>query len=261
MDLEIKNDAALIAASSSGLGKATANVLAREGAHVMINGRDETKLDEAVEEIRQTARGEVLGHRADLTIEDEVAELVETTVSEFGGIDHLVTNSGGPPSKPFLATTDTDWYDTFDLLVMSTVRLIREAIPYLRQDGGTIVNITSVSVKEALDEFVLTNSVRMGVIGLEKTLSKELAPDVRVNAVLPGTFDTGPLKVIQQGIKRGDYRSYEEGLDDYTQDIPVNRLGDPEELGELIAFLSSPHAEYMNGAALVIDGGKASSNL
>ena len=262
MDLQIDGNAALITASSSGLGKASAKALAQEGANVVINGRDEDRLEAAREEVEAVATGEVVAQSGDLTDPEDITTLVETTVEEFGTIDHLVTSAGGPPSGAFLDTDDDDWEHTYQLLVMSAVRLAREAAPYLKEgDGGTIVNITSGTVKEAKENLVLSNSVRMAVIGLEKTLSKEFAPEVRANAVLPGSHETSRIEnLIDSAIERGDYDSYEEGLAAWTGN-PLGRIGDPMELGNTVAFLSSPKSGYINGAALPIDGGSTGSNL
>jgi 3-oxoacyl-[acyl-carrier protein] reductase len=262
MDLEIEGNAALVTASSSGLGKASAKALASDGADVMLNGRDPDRLEEAVEEVRDVGAGRVRGQAADLTDAAAIAGLVEHTVDEFGGLDHLVTSAGGPPSGPFLETTDEDWYDAFDLLVMSVVRTVRAAAEPLADGGGTIVNITSRSVKEAIDALVLSNSVRMGVIGLEKTLSTEFAPDVRANAVLPGAHETARIEeLVEQDVERGEYESYEAGLTARGEGNPLGRIGDPMELGNTVAFLSSPRSGYINGAAIPIDGGAGASNL
>ncbi|MDY7081132.1 MAG: SDR family oxidoreductase, partial [Halobacteria archaeon] len=129
-------------------------------------------------------------------------------------------------------------------------------------EGGTVVNITSRSVKEAIDALVLSNSVRMSVIGLEKTLSKELAPEVRVNAVLPGPHETSRIQeLVEQGVERGDFESYEDGLKEWSEGIPLERIGDPMELGNTVAFLSSEKASYINGVAVPVDGGAGESNL
>ncbi len=261
MDLEIEGDTALIAASSSGLGKAAGMALAREGANVVLNGRDDEKLADAVEEVRAEATGEVIGVAADLTDPSEIDNLVSQTVEEFGGLDHLVTSAGGPPSGPFMQMNDEDWYDAFDLLVMSVVRLVRAAEPELRDGGGTITNITSMTVKEAAESLVLSNSVRMGVIGLEKTLSMEFAPDVRVNAVLPGSHETARTEeLVKQGIERGDYEDYDSGLEERYGDIPLG-IGDPIELGDTVAFLCSERASNITGVALPVNGGASQSNL
>jgi 3-oxoacyl-[acyl-carrier protein] reductase len=262
MDLEIDGDAALVTASSSGLGKASAIALARDGANVVINGRDEERLEAAREEVEAAGEGEVVAVQGDLTVKEDLEHLVDRTVEEFGTIDHLVTSAGGPPSGAFLDTTDEDWYQAFDLLVMSVVRLVRAAEPHLQDGGGTIVNITSRSVKEAIDSLVLSNSVRMSVIGLEKTLSKEFAPDVRVNAVLPGAHETSRIEnLVEAAVERGEFDSYEEGMEARGESIPIGRIGDPMELGNTVAFLCSPRAGNINGQSIVIDGGSGSANL
>jgi len=262
MELDIAGDAALVTASSSGLGNAAATALAREGANVVLNGRDEDRLENAVEQLREESEREVIGLQGDLTVKEDVEGLVEDTVAEFGGLDHLVTSAGGPPSGPFLDTTDEDWYEAYDLLVMSVVRAVREATPHLQDGGGTVVNITSRSVKEAIDSLVLSNSVRMSVIGLEKTLSTELAPEVRVNAVLPGPHETSRIEnLIQAGVERGEYDSYEAGLEARGQSNPLGRIGDPMELGDTVAFLCSERAGFINGQSIVVDGGQGNANL
>jgi NAD(P)-dependent dehydrogenase (short-subunit alcohol dehydrogenase family) len=262
MDLGLDGDAALVSASSSGLGKAAATSLAAEGANVVINGRDPDRLDAAVAAVSETADGEVVGVRGDLTDPADVGRLVDRTVEEFGGLDHLVTSAGGPPSGPFLETDDEDWYAAFDLLVMSVVRLVREATPHLRDGGGTVTTITSGSVKEAIDSLVLSNSVRMSVVGLEKTLSRELAPEVRANTVLPGTHETPRIEeLVEQGVERGDYPDYETGVAEWSAGNPMGRIGQPEEFGDVVAFLCSERASYVNGAAVPVDGGDHASNL
>jgi 3-oxoacyl-[acyl-carrier protein] reductase len=265
MDLQLAGDAALVTASSSGLGKASARALAIDGSNVVLNGRDEDRLAAAVEDVRADAAdgATVIGHAADLTDPDAVAELVERPVAEFGGLDHLVTSAGGPPAKSFLETTDEEWYDAFDTLVMSVVRTVRAAVPHLRADGGgTIVTIASITVKEPKENLVLSNSVRSGVVGLEKTLSTELAPEIRTNAVLPGTHETPRVEgVVEQGVERGEYDTHEEGFAEWAEGTPVGRLGDPMELGRTVAFLSSPQSTYLTGAAVPIDGGAGASTL
>ena len=261
MDLQIAGNAALVTASSSGLGKASAKALAAEGVKVVINGRDEERLAEAKADVEAVATADVVAQPGDLTDADDIDAMVDRTVEEFGGMDHLVTSAGGPPSGAFLDTDDEDWYEAYDLLVMSVVRLARAAEPHLREGEGTIVNITSRSVKEAIDSLVLSNSVRMSVIGLEKTLSQEFAPEIRSNAVLPGPHETQRIRdLVDQAVERGDYESYEDGLSDWSGN-PLDRIGDPMELGNTVAFLSSPKSGFINGTALPIDGGATGSNL
>ncbi|MCU4751678.1 SDR family oxidoreductase [Halobacteria archaeon AArc-curdl1] len=259
MDLDIAGNTALVTASSSGLGLASATVLARQGANVAICGRDEERLEAAREHVLDAAPEdvEVLAKRTDLTDPDEVSDLVETTVEAFGGIDHLVTSAGGPPSTNFLETTERQWYQAYDLLVMSVVWTVEEAHPYLHEsDEGSIVCITSRTVKEVADGLLLSNAVRRGVIGLVKTISREFAPEIRANAVLPGTIETPRIEeLVEARIENGTYESYEDGLEQLASDIPMDRIGEPEELGEVVAYLSSPHASFVNGVELPIDGG------
>lgn len=263
MELDIEGDVALVTASSSGLGKASAKALAREGANVVVNGRDKEKLDDTVAGLDGVGSGEVVGYPGDLTNRADIEAVVEGTVDKFGTIDHLVTSSGGPPSGAFEDMPDEAWYNAYDLLVMSVVRAVKAAAPHLRSDGGgTITMLTSTSVKEPLDGLILSNSVRMSVLGIEKTLSREFAPEVRVNALLPGGHKTQRTEeLIQQGLDRGDFDSYEDGLAHWTEGIPMERLGDPDELGDFVAFLCSDRAGFVNGAAIPLDGGKIQATL
>lgn len=263
MDLQLADNSALVTASSGGLGKASAKALAREDANVVINGRGADQLEATRAELEAVGSGSVVAVQGDITDPAVSADLVETTVNEFGGLDHLVTSAGGPPSGAFLDLPEEEWYEAYELLVMSVVRLIHESADHLAADGGgTIVNITSRSVKEAIGSLVLSNAVRMAVIGLEKTLSRELAPDVRINAVLPGPHETDRVSdLIDQAVDRGEYDSYEEGLADRGSSVPLSRIGDPIELGDTVAFLSSPRSGFITGTAVVIDGGLGRANL
>jgi 3-oxoacyl-[acyl-carrier protein] reductase len=263
MNLEIEGKAALVTASSSGLGKASAEALVDAGVDVVVNGRDEDRLAATVSKLQNVGSGTVVGQPGDLTEKGTAVELVDRSIEEFGRLDHLVASAGGPPSGSFIEMADSDWYHAFDLLVMSVVRVVREAADHLQADGGgTIVTITSGSVKEAIDSLVLSNSVRMSVIGLEKTLSKELAPDVRANAVLPGSHETErQQELIEQGIARGEYESFQAGRDAKSEGVPLQRMGQPAELGEVVAFLCSEQSSYVNGTAIPVDGGASHSNL
>ena len=257
MDFELDGNSALVTAASSGLGFASAQALAEEGANVAICGRDADRLEDARDELETTAAGDVLAVQADLTDPDDVSRLVRETVDAFGGLDHLVTSSGGPPSTTFLGTDEQDWYQAYDLLVMSVVWTIEESHEHLLEsEYGTITCITSRTVREVADALLLSNSVRRGVIGLVKTISREFAPEIRANAVLPGTIETARIEeLVESGIERGTYDDYEAGLTELASDIPMDRLGEPRELGDVVAFLSSPHASFVNGAEIPIDGG------
>jgi NAD(P)-dependent dehydrogenase (short-subunit alcohol dehydrogenase family) len=257
MDLGIDGNAALITAGTAGLGFASAEALAEAGVDVAVCGRNEDRLERAEARLAAAGEGEAIAVRADITDPGDIERFVEATVEAFGRLDHVVTSAGGPPPGPFLETDDEDWYDAYDLLVMSVVRTVRAAHPHLEADGGgTVVTITSRSVREVLDELVLSNAVRRAVLGLTKSLADEFAPEIRVNSVLPGTHETDRIEgVIEAGVERGAYDDYGTGLDEWTDGVPLERIGDPRELGDTVAWLSSDRASFVNGAAVPVDGG------
>ncbi|QSG06843.1 SDR family oxidoreductase [Halapricum desulfuricans] len=260
MDLQLEGNAALCTAATSGLGLASAEALAREGCDVAVCGTTDDHVEEAREHLQSVGDGDVLAVQADITDPDAVEAFVEATVEEFGRLDHVVTSAGGPPSGPFTETTERDWYQAYDLLVMSYVWTTRAALPHLRDGGGSIVAITSRSVREVIDDLVLSNSVRRAVIGLVKTQAREFAPEVRVNAVLPGAHETSRIQeLVEAAVERGEYDDYEAGLADWAEDVPLERIGDPRELGDVVAFLASERASYVTGAGVPIDGGSMRS--
>jgi len=257
MDLGLAGNTALCTAASSGLGRASALALAREGANVAVCGTTPEHVEDARAELDAAGEGGVLAVEADITDPDHVEAFVAETVEEFGGLDHVVTSAGGPPSGPFTAMEDRDWYGAYDMLVMSAVWTLREARPHLAEsDAGSIVAITSRTVKEVGDDLLLSNAVRRGVIGLVKTVAREFAPEVRTNAVLPGAHETARIEhLIEAAVERGDADSYEDAYESWAADIPLERVGEPGELGDAVTFLTSERASYINGATLAIDGG------
>lgn len=263
MDLHLEDTAALTIASSGGLGKASAKALAREGANVLINGRDEAKLESARDEIAEVADGEVIAQSGDLTEPGVPAALVETTVDEFGGLDHLVTSGGGPPRLDFGDTTDEHWYDAYDMLVMPVVRSAQAAEPHLKAaDGGSIVAITSKIIKEATTANVLSSSVRMTVAGIMKVLSEAWGPDVRANTVMPAGYESPRVyNHFDTLIEEGVIDDYDEGRAMRAESIPADRLGETMELGDTVAYLCSDRAGYISGDAMFIDGGAHASTL
>jgi NAD(P)-dependent dehydrogenase (short-subunit alcohol dehydrogenase family) len=256
MDLGLEGETALVTASSSGLGKASAASLLAEGANAVICGRSEETLEAAESEL-EAHPGEVVGVQADITDPDDIAALVEATRAEFGGIDHLVTSAGGPPSGPFIETPEEAWYDAYDLLVMSVVRLLKHTHDDLvASDAGTVTAITSTSVAEPLESLVLSNAVRRGVTGTVETVAREWGPDVRANVVLPGSHETTRLSnLAEQAVERGDFESYEAALADRSEGVPLQRVGQPRELGDVVAFLASERASFVTGASIPVDGG------
>jgi 3-oxoacyl-[acyl-carrier protein] reductase len=262
MDLDLDGDTAVITASTSGLGYGVARALATEGANVVINGRDESHLREAQTDLDAVGSGTVATSAADLTDPETVTDPVLVAVDAFGSVDHLVVNSGGVPSGTFDSLTDQEWQAAFDGLVMSVVRLVRAATPHLEEGGGTITTLAARSAKEPHESLVLSSAVRPCVAGLTKTLSRELAPDVRANVVLPGPHETpGIRRHVNDGVERGAYDSYEAGIAELTDDVPLGRAGDPEEFGALVAVLCSERAGYVTGEALLIEGGSTHATL
>jgi NAD(P)-dependent dehydrogenase (short-subunit alcohol dehydrogenase family) len=261
MDLGLEGTTALVTAGSSGLGLAAAESLATAGANVAVCGQTNAHLSEAERTLRETGEGGVIALEADITDRGAIEEFVDATVERFGGLDHVVTSAGGPPSGPFLEMSDRDFYDAYDLLVMSVVWTTRAAHPHLAAgSGGSIVNITSRSVKEVIDGLVLSNAVRRAVIGLMKTQADEFAPEIRVNAVLPGAHATSRITdLVDQGVERGDHPDRETGLATWAEGVPTGRVGEPEELGDAVAWLCSEAASYLTGVALPVDGGASRS--
>jgi 3-oxoacyl-[acyl-carrier protein] reductase len=256
MDLRLADDVALVTGSSSGFGEACARSLAQEGANVVCNGRDEDRLAATVADLDAAGPGEVVGVAADLTDPDAIRALVDETVATFGGLDRLVTNVGGPATRPFLDIDDEAWLDAFQRLFMSVVRTVRAAAPHLREGGGSVVSITSRTVRETIPDYGLSNALRLAIVGLDATLARELAPDVRVNAVAPGPFETGRIdELVAESVANGTYESEAAAREAWAGDVPLDRPGDPAELGDLVAFLLSPRAGYVTGETVSIDGG------
>ncbi len=262
MELQLEDDTALVTASTSGLGLASARSLAAAGANVAICGRSTDRLADAREELLSVAGPErILTQQADITDPAAVEALVETTVETFGGLDHVVTSAGGVPSGSLLELDAETWYDAYEMLVMSHLRTVKAAHPYLEEsDSGTITAITSTSVREPIDQLALSNGVRRAVIGIVKTAAREFAPNIRANAVLPGPHETPRIEeLVEQALERGEYDSYQEGLDDWAAGIPLDRIGDPQELGDVVAFLASQRASFVTGTAIPVDGGRLRS--
>ena len=260
MDLGVDGDTALVTASSSGLGFASAAALAAEGANVVVCGRTAERLKTAEAELAD-APGEAMAVQTDLTDRAAVSALVDATVERFGGVDHLVTSAGGVPPGSFGDVDDEAWYGAYDTLVMSVVWTLRAARPHLADSPkGTVTAITSTSVAEPIENLILSNAVRRGVVGLVKSVARQWAPSIRANAVLPGAHETARIEeLIEDSIDRGEYESYDEGLADWAADVPMDRIGDPAAFGRVVAFLASEPAGFVNGVALPVDGGRLRS--
>jgi 3-oxoacyl-[acyl-carrier protein] reductase len=247
---------ALVCAASKGLGRASAEALARDGFHVAICARGADALEATAEAIRQ-AGGDVLAIPADLSRADDVDRVIASTVDWFGGLDVLVTNTGGPPSGPFMSLDERAWTEAIDALLLSVVRLCRTAVPHMQQrGGGRIINVTSISVKQPIAGLVLSNALRSAVTSLAKTLSVELAPDkILVNCVAPGYTRTDRVVELSQQSAAREGTSAEAVEQRIVSGIPIGRMGDPKEFGDVVAFLASPAASYISGVTIPVDGG------
>jgi 3-oxoacyl-[acyl-carrier protein] reductase len=249
MDLGLKDRVALVAASSQGLGKAVALGLAREGATLAICARTESTLAAAAAEIRAATGAEVLARPVDVTVYEQVRAFVREAADRFGRIDICVANAGGPPSKTFAETTPDDWKAGADVNLMSTVYLAREVLPGMQQrHWGRFIAITSVAVKQPVEGLILSNSVRSAVSGLVKTLANEYGPyNVLVNNVCPGYTATARLEALAANLPAAKER--------WISQVPLRRIGQPEEFANLVVFLASERASYITGTSIAVDGG------
>lgn len=256
MDLGLTNKVVLVVASSKGLGKAVAKELAKEGANVMLTSRSAESLKKAAEEIQEEAKGKIAYFPADITKPEDIKSLVKETREKLGTIDVLVNNAGGPPSGNFLDFNDEDWEKAFQLNLFSYIRLIREVLPDLKQEGGKILNIASSSVKAVLPNLILSNTFRNGINGLSKSLAIELAPDkILVNTIGPGRIATDRIQELDQAKAEAQNRSLEEVTEESEKSIPAGRYGEPEEFAKAAVFLVSGANTYVTGQSLLVDGG------
>ncbi len=258
MDLGLSGKVAIVAASSKGLGKATAMCLAREGALVTVNGRKANELTATAAEIRAETGGDVIEVPGDLANSADCVALVEETVRQRGKLDILVCNAGGPPAGTFGDfPDDAPWLDAVNLNLMSTLRMSRAAIPHLEaQGGGSITNIVSISVKQPIPNLVLSNTARTAVIGLARSLALELAPKrIRVNNICPGSILTDRIRSMAVATAERSGEEIDQVIAREGAAIPLGRHGDPEEFGRVVTFFASPAASYVTGATVQVDGG------
>lgn len=256
MNLGLKDKIALVAASSKGLGRASAEAIAAEGGKVTICARNAEALEKTRAEMA-AAGFEVLAVPADMTRAADIEMVVARTVEHFGGLHILVTNAGGPPPGYFPDFDDATWQAAIDLSLMSTVRLIRAALPHMEAAGwGRIINVTSISVKEPVDNLLLSNAVRPAVHGLAKTLANQWAgKGITINNVMPGYTLTDRVQQLAEARAKDSGKTPEEIVAGMGQPVPLGRVGKPEEFGAVVAFLASEKASYLNGVSIPIDGG------
>ena len=260
MDLGLNGKIALVAASSKGLGLAVATALAREGARIVMCARDREALEAAADRICDTTGADVYTVAADLALPDGPRRVAQAARDEAGGIDILVTNTGGPPVGTFDELSEEQWQQAFDSVLMSANRLIREALPAMkRRGGGRIINIASIAVKEPIPGLMLSNALRAAVVGMTKTLATELGPDgILINNVCPGRIATDRLLQLDQARAERAGLPLEQVRQEGQRRIPLGRYGQPEELAALVAFLASSQASYITGTTILCDGGACS---
>ncbi len=257
MDLGLRGRVAIVGGASRGIGRATAAMLAAEGARVVLAARGGDALHAAAAEIASDAGVETIAVVSDLARAEDVRRLIAAAAERFGGIDVLVNNAGGPPVGTFDTHDDTAWQQAFDQNVMSAVHAVREALPYLKQsDQALVINITSTSVREPIDGLILSNSVRLATTGLAKTLSRELGPfGITVNNVGPGTTMTDRIRPMIEAQAAAEGVSFDEARKRRAAQIPVRGIGEAADVAAIVVFLASKQARQISGQTILVDGG------
>ncbi len=257
MNLGIKGKTAVITASSRGLGRAAAEALASEGVNLAICSRNEDSIKRRGEYIKSKYNVEVLSFKCDVRKKDDIEKFKEKIIDRFKTVHILFTNAGGPPSGKILDFKPNDFREAIELNLMSTIELIYTFLPFMvKQKWGRIIASTSISVKQPIDNIALSNVSRVGIIAFIKTLSREIGKyNISSNIVAPGYIMTERVEELIKTRIEKENISYEKATDDIVKNIPLQRIGNPEEFGSLIAYLASKKASYINGETILIDGG------
>lgn len=257
MELGLKNRVALVAASSQGIGRATAEAFAAEGCRVAICARNPQTLQAAADEIRKDHNADVIAEAFDVTDAAAVGRFVATVAQKFGSVDICVTNAGGPPAKGFLSASLEEWQRAVELNFLSTVYFARAVIPHMqRQRWGRIITLTSITTKQPVADLVLSNAVRAAVVGLVKSLANEFGKDgILVNNVGPGFTATDRLKQLAKTRAAASGKTEQDLFDGWAAESPLKRLGQPREVAETIVWLASERASYITGQTVLVDGG------
>ncbi|MFZ0950378.1 MAG: SDR family oxidoreductase [Candidatus Sulfotelmatobacter sp.] len=257
MNLGLKDRVALVAASSQGIGRATAEAFAAEGCRIAMCARNQQTLQAAAGKIRKQHNSDVLAEAFDVTDAAAVSRFVASVADKFGGVDICVTNAGGPPAKGFLSAGLEEWQRALELNFLSTVYFAREVIPHMqRKHWGRIITLTSITTKQPVTDLVLSNAVRAAVVGLVKSLANEFGKDgILVNNVGPGFTATDRLKELATARSSASGKSEQEIFDGWAADAPLKRLGEPREVAETIVWLASERASYITGQTVLVDGG------
>ncbi|HEX6594251.1 MAG TPA: SDR family oxidoreductase [Bacillota bacterium] len=258
MDLQLHGKSVIVTAASKGLGKAIAKEFAKEGAHVLMSSRNEAALQTAVREVKDsTGNQQVKDTLCDMTNATDIHRMVQTAVEWKGTVDVLINNAGGPPAGNFADMDDDDWYHAFELNLLSFIRTTREVLPCMqKQKSGRIVHLASSSIKRTLNNLVLSNTMRPGVLGLAKHLSQEYGKDnILINTVGPGTIATDRITELHAIQARKQGLTNEAFKKNAEENIPMKRFGRPEEFAKAVVFLGSGANSYITGQSLIIDGG------
>lgn len=263
MDLKLKGKKALVLGASRGLGLATAHGLAQEGCDVAMNSRNLPNLAHAIQVLKQRIDAHLIPIPGDVTDPEFSQQLVNKAVNALGGLDLLVTNAGGPPAGSFESFEDKTWYQAIELSFLSHVRVIRAALPVLKQSpAASVLTITSYAVKQPIPNLVLSNSIRAATVGLTKTLALELGSEgIRFNSILPGWTQTERVTELMSFRAQNSGRSIQEEIDLQMADSPLGRMATPEEFANVAVFLLSPAAAYLTGVMLTVDGGMYKGTL
>ena len=263
VDLGLKDKRAFVAGSSRGLGYAAALTLAREGCAVAINGRDEAKIKAAAEKITNETGTAAYGIAGDVSEASAAGKLIQSAVKSLGGLDILITNAGGPPAGSFEIFDEDTWQKAVDTSFMGHVRLIRAALPHLRKSPApSVLTMTSYTVKQPVPNLVLSNSIRAATVGLTKSLALELGKEnIRFNSILPGWTQTERVIELMTARARNNNTTIEEETAKQVTEIPLGRIGQPQEFANAAVFLVSPAASFIHGVALAVDGGIIKATL
>ncbi len=256
MEFGLKGKRAIVMAASRGLGYASALGLAREGCDLVVCSRDQTRIEAAADTIRRETGVKVKALVADVSSGSEAKRLVDTAVAEYGGLEIVVHNAGGPPAGETLAMTDEQWQKAFEQNLLSFTRIVQAAVPEMKKAGyGRVLTIASSSIKQPIPNLALSNALRAGVWGIAKTLSRELAPQgILVNVIAPGRIDTERIAELDRANAQKSGKALDEVRQASLASIPLGRLGRPEELANLVVFLASQAGSYITGQAITVDG-------
>lgn len=263
MDLGLKDKCAFIAGSSRGLGFATALALAREGCKVVVNSRGAERATDAAQKIASATGTQAVGIAGDVSDAAAAETLIKSAIDELGGLDILITNAGGPPAGSFELFDEATWQKAVDTSFMSHVRLIRAALPHLRKSSSaSVLTMTSYTVKQPLPNLVLSNSVRAATIGLTKSLALELGKEhIRFNSIMPGWTVTERVQELMAFRAKNNGTTVDEEFSKQTAEIPLGRMGQPQEFANAAVFLVSPAASFIHGVMLAVDGGIIKATL